>query len=204
VRSLSRSIDHSWAHASDDELIDACRADDRAAWAEVVRRYERLVLAQAHGYGLDGHAAADVAQITFAILVQSLDRLQPGTRLAPWLATVARRHTWRSLNQQRREPADGDDREERCTDVTTEDQRVDAMWLADGLARMGSRCRQLLEILYLRPDQPSYADIAVELDIPIGAIGPTRGRCLAKLRTLLEPAAADEQRDALLLEGSPR
>jgi DNA-directed RNA polymerase specialized sigma24 family protein len=108
------------------------------------------------------------------------------------------------LNQQRREPVDGDDREERCTDVTAEDQRVDAMWLADGLARLGSRCRQLLEILYLRPDQPSYADIAVELEIPIGAIGPTRGRCLAKLRTLLEPAAADDQRDALLLEGSPR
>ena len=87
-----------------------------------------------------------------------------------------------------------------------EDRTRGIVWIVDqdDAGAVGDGGRQLLEILYLRPDQPSYADIAVELDIPIGAIGPTRGRCLAKLRTLLEPAAADEQRDALLLEGSPR
>jgi RNA polymerase sigma factor (sigma-70 family) len=171
--------------ATDAELLAACREGDVDSWAEIVRRYERLVVAIARGYGLDSHAAADIAQTAFAILVQSLDRLRPDTRLAPWLATVARRHTWRALHHRSREPVVEVLEARAPGGPSPIDQHADVAWLADGLARLGSRCRQLLEALYLRADEPSYNEIAAELAMPIGSIGPTRSRCLAKLRLLL-------------------
>jgi RNA polymerase sigma factor (sigma-70 family) len=178
--------------ATDDELLTACRSGDVDAWAEILRRYQRLVVAIARGYGLDSHAAADIAQTAFAVLVESLDRLRPGTRLAPWLATVARRHTWRALHHRRREPL-VEDFEPRVTgEPSPIDVRTEVAWLADGLTRLGSRCRQLLEALFLRTDEPTYSEISAELAMPIGSIGPTRVRCLAKLRLLLGGDAAGE------------
>jgi RNA polymerase sigma factor (sigma-70 family) len=178
--------------ATDDELIAACRRGDAEAWGEIVRRYERLVLAIARGYGLDTHAAADVAQTSFTILVQSLDRLRPETRLAPWLATVARRQTWRAVHGRSREPVVEMVDRHVVSDRSAIDDRTDIAWLAGGLARLGSRCRQLLEALYLRVDEPSYAQISAELAMPIGSIGPTRARCLAKLRALLGGQSGEE------------
>ena len=56
----------------------------------------------------------------------------------------------------------------------------------ESLNRLGGRCRQLLLALYFDPAEPSYAEVAARLNMPVGSIGPTRARCLAKLKTLLE------------------
>ena len=123
--------------------------------------------------------------------MQSLGRLRADTRLAPWLSTVARRHTWRVLERRRRErlATRGDD--DVAAGLAHDDvgdhaaSSADAEWLRSGLQRLSPRCRALLEALYLR-GEIAYVDIAEELGMPIGSIGPTRARCLAKLRDLLD------------------
>lgn len=175
---------------SDDDLVVACRAGDPAAWAEVVRRYQALVRSIPRAYGLRGDDIAEVTQLTFSILVQSLDRLRPGTTLAPWLSTVARRHTWRLLEARRREAAT----ELTETSLTHDAVRVhgerhaDAEWLQAAMRELPPRCRSLLEALYLR-GEAAYTEISAELGIPIGSIGPTRSRCLEKLRAALVATA---------------
>jgi len=183
----------------DDELLAGCRAGDDAVWAELVRRYERLVRAIPRAYGLGTADVDEIAQITFSILVQSLDRLRPDSRLAPWLSTVARRHTWRLLEARRREPVmDIDDRMTGGDDnvAVSAGQSADMAWVRHGLRLLPSRCRALLEALYLTGEL-SYADIASDLGIPIGSIGPTRARCLERLRTILLHSTKETSRDSI-------
>jgi DNA-directed RNA polymerase specialized sigma24 family protein len=65
--------------------------------------------------------------------------------------------------------------------VIIDDQRR-TLWRA--ISQLSGRCRELLRIIAFAP-RPDYAAVAAELGMPIGSIGPTRGRCLAKLRGLL-------------------
>src|SRR5215510_9229936 len=88
---------------NDQHLIQACRGGEAQAWERLLDRYERLVYSIPLRYGLTGDDAADISQLTFTILLQSLETLTENVRLAPWLTTVARRHTWRLLARYRRE-----------------------------------------------------------------------------------------------------
>ena len=139
---------------SDWELIEACRAGDTHAWDTLLTQYERLVYSIPLNYGLSREDAADIAQITFTILLQSLDTLREDSRLAPWLATVAKRHTWRIMARERQEVVLPDD------DLTHFDlpdnshlrrlERWEVLeWLHQGLAGLGERCHRLLLLLYL-------------------------------------------------------
>lgn len=173
----------------DDELLARCRQGDEAAWYELVHRYHRLVRSIALSYGLRGDDVDEVVQVVFEILVAQLDRFHADTRLAPWLATVSRRHVWRTLEQRRREVVTQDAGAERShRDVDDHLARgIERDWLRTGLAELGPRCRSLLEALYLHGERP-YSEIAEELDMPVGSIGPTRARCLEHLRRALDVA----------------
>ncbi|HFQ93741.1 MAG TPA: sigma-70 family RNA polymerase sigma factor [Anaerolineae bacterium] len=177
---------------TDDELIRACRQGNEAAWETVLDKYERLVYSIPLNHGLTREDAADIAQLTFTILLQSLDALQPDSHLGPWLATVARRHTWRLLERRRRKSVGHEDDLADSMVLPDESDRHGreqaelAEWLLQGLARIGQRCRDLLSALYFDDKQPSYAEIALDLGVREGSIGPTRARCLARLREFLE------------------
>lgn len=188
--------------ASDAELIAQCRAGSEAGWHEVHRRYHRLVRSIASSYGLRGPDVDDIEQLTFMILQSSLERLRPDSRLAPWLSTVARRHTWRVLERRRREAVQ-DDLEAAATRTrVTADVDAGVLRAAEdaalraALVQLPAKYRLLLEVLYLRGEEPSYAEVSAELGIPIGSIGPTRARCLQKLREILE--ATDQTDDRRL------
>lgn len=142
-------------------------------------------------YGLSRDDAADITQLTFTILVQSLDDIAEDSRLGAWLTTVARRHTWRLLERTRRE---GIDRRTVVDDSTSSlagedtdnvEQWELAEWLDEGLLLVGKSCRDLLSALYLDPEQPSYAEVAERLGMAIGSVGPTRIRCLERMRRVL-------------------
>lgn len=177
-----------WGVASDELLIAACRQGDQRAWHEVFTRYHRLVRSIAISYGAREHDAEEIVQISFSVLFDSIHTIRPDSTLAPWLSTIARRHTWRLLERRRRaEPADLQDDALAHDDVREHADRSAADdVLRAALLQMPARCRTLLEALYLRGDEPGYAEIARELDIPIGSIGPTRGRCLDRLRSIIE------------------
>lgn len=169
----------------DAQLLDGCRRGDAVAWRELVGRYERLVFSIPLRYGLSREDAADVCQLTFTALLEQLDSVRDGTRLGGWLATVARRHAWRLLTRSRHERLDGDagadvvDADEPLADV----ERL--VWLSDALLTLGPACRELLLALYFDAAEPSYAEVAQRIGRPVGSIGPTRARCLARLRLAL-------------------
>jgi RNA polymerase sigma factor (sigma-70 family) len=182
---------------TDHDLIQACRAGHAHAWERLLDKYERLIFSISLNYGLTTDDAADVAQITFTILLQNLDTLPEGIRLAPWLATVARRHTWRLLARNRREAVnpEGDIAgNETFGGMVNQSERWElAEWLNYGLSTLDERCRQLLLALYFGTEQPTYAEVADHLKMPVGSIGPTRARCLEhmreSLRNMESPAA---------------
>jgi RNA polymerase sigma factor (sigma-70 family) len=176
---------------SDDDLIQACRDGNPHAWELLIDRYERLVYSIPLSYDLSREDAADVTQVTFTSLLQSLDMLREDSRLSAWLATVARRQTWQLLARARRE--DHEEYTELIGAVATlRGDATDALerwemlqWLHEGLDQLAGRCRALLLALYFESPDLSYAEIANRLGIPVGGIGPTRARCLGRLRHIL-------------------
>lgn len=179
----------------DEALVRACREGDARAWRRLVKKYERLVYSIPLSYGLSHDDAADITQITFTVLSESLDSVRDESRLAAWLSTVAKRHTWRLLDRNRLESASEhlDDVELAENAALLGKSDADSIeywelieWLDAGLSKMKKPCRDLLLALYFQPEQPSYAQIAARLDVAVGSIGPTRARCLQSLRKLLE------------------
>ena len=183
---------------TDRDLIRACRLRDPRAWERLLDKYERLVFSISLNYGLTTDDAADITQITFTILLQNLNTLPDEIRLSSWLATVARRHTWRLLARNRREAVNPDEDlagNEALGGIVDNRERWElAEWLNQGLSLLDERCRQLLLALYFDAEQSSYAQIADRLKIPVGSIGPTRARCLEQMKQRLQtvelPAAA--------------
>jgi RNA polymerase sigma factor (sigma-70 family) len=178
----------------DRDLIRRCQQGNEGAWQQVLNKYERLVYSIPLRYGLSREEAADIAQNTFTILIESLDTLSEDSRLGAWLATVTRRHTWRLLERNRREVAseglDGADLVERAVFLGKSNADSVEHWeltefLDTGLSQIGEPCRRLLLALYFEPESSSYAEVAASLGMPIGSIGPTRARCLKRLRRVL-------------------
>jgi RNA polymerase sigma factor (sigma-70 family) len=175
----------------DRALILDCRSGDLGAWHRLLDRYERLVFSVPRRYGLSREDAADITQLTFTILFQSMDTLSEDTTLGAWLTTVARRHTWRRLDRKRREEAgwyrSSSENTSMLVNAGTEDlERWELTeWLDYGLSLVGKACRDLLTALYLDSKQPSYAEVAARLGMAVGSVGPTRIRCLKRLRQVL-------------------
>lgn len=172
--------------ASTAELASACRSGDLAAWDQLLDRYDRLVFAVASREGLSPEDAADVTQTTFEALLAQLDRIRDDDQIASWLMTVARRQAWRIRNDRMRQVADesitnGDD--DAITDPISDHNTI--IWIYQGLAKLDTRCRELITALYFDPESPSYAEVASRFGRPVGSIGPTRARCLLRLRELL-------------------
>jgi RNA polymerase sigma factor (sigma-70 family) len=183
--------------ADDYDLIQACRRGAALAWDQVLERFERLVYSIPLSYGLSSDDAADIAQTTFTLLLEALDNLRPDTRLSAWLATVARRHTWRMLAQRRRESVGAEDDladDEGLGGATNPTARWEqVVWLEHALSQLDERCRDLLLKLYFAPEQPSYAEVAAQFKMPVGSLGPTRARCLERLKQILALPEAVEK-----------
>lgn len=181
---------------SDQELIARCCAGDADAWELLLQSYERLVFSIPLSYGLSHDEAADVTQLTFTALIYALESLAPDSRLAPWLASVARRYTWRALQRQRRQlPADIASLDAAALIDPASNTPLERWelveWLSSGLRRLGARCQALLIALYFEGSEPTYSEVAARLGMPLGSVGPTRARCLKQLRQVLRDLGAE-------------
>lgn len=179
---------------SDTELIAACQQGHEQAWAALVQRYERLVYTIPLRYGLSAAEAEDVFQSVWLSLLTHLQTIRQPERIAAWLVTTARRECWEHRRQAKYKRTDLEDLEQlpenSWVDTLSPEDIVarfeSNLQLRQAFAKLQERCRQLLWHLYYNLSQPSYADIARQLDMSEGAIGPTRARCLQKLRELLK------------------
>jgi RNA polymerase sigma factor (sigma-70 family) len=165
-----------------ERMVAAAGRGDQSAWSALVARFRGRVQRVARSHGLSPHQADDVAQETWLRLFRSLDRVRDPLALGAWVDTTARRESLRALRGHRLE--DLTDQELRAADAADEgDEHLEERRaaLARALANLPERQRTLMECL-LAESEPSYADAAVRLGIPIGSIGPTRGRCVERLR----------------------
>jgi RNA polymerase sigma factor (sigma-70 family) len=167
------------------ELVRLAAGGDRAAWGRLVDRYSGLLWSVARAHRLSQADAADVVQTTWLQLVEHLDRLQKPDAVGAWLATTARRESLRVLRINARMPPS--EHVPETTDPALPAgaslivaERDEALWAA--FAQLPERCRLLLRLLMSDPP-PSYEEIGEVLGMPIGSIGPTRIRCLARLRS---------------------
>ncbi len=171
-------------------LMAAAASGDRTAWDTLVDRFTGLLWSVARAHRLSTADCADVVQTTWLRLLDHLDRIQDPSRLAGWLATTARHECLHTLRRSTREPAfpveemldSVADRTDPVDAHLLRDERDAALWAV--FDQLGVACRQLLRVLMADPP-PSYAEVAAALGMPIGSIGPNRGRCLATLRRLV-------------------
>lgn len=179
---------------SDAALLQACREGDAEAWELLVRRYQRLIYAIPRRAGLGEDLAAEVFQHVCVMLLEHIARIERPERLGAWLATTARRESWRMLRRQGATTPLPEDDEGKLTSFPDPALLPDELLehlerqqaVRQALAGLDERCRQLLTLLFYRPDPPPYAEIAAAMGVPEGSIGPTRGRCLQRLRRALE------------------
>jgi RNA polymerase sigma factor (sigma-70 family) len=176
------------------QLVRAAAAGDQLAWNGLVERFSALLWSICRSYGLSAADAADVYQLTWLRLLEHLDSIQDPARLPGWLATTCRHECLAAIRRGRRWLPTDDDRlldrfagDSVAPDQTTlVSERNAGLWRAFG--RLSERCQQILRVLVVEPDEgaPSYQLTAASLGMPIGSLGPTRRRCLAQLRKLLD------------------
>jgi RNA polymerase sigma factor (sigma-70 family) len=165
------------------------RAGDEAALDELVRMMSPVLWHVVRATGLDREAAEDVVQNTWLTLVRSAESVRDAQAITRWLCTSARREAWRvSKAATRTRPVEDEVLDARMpvqtspeAEVVSDDEKA-LLWRA--LARLPERCQKLLRIVAWEP-RPDYSSVAEGLDMPIGSIGPTRRRCLDKLRVEL-------------------
>ena len=169
-----------------------CAADgDRWAWERLVDQYARLIWAMTRDFKLAESDAADVFQATWLRLLENIDRLEFPARVGSWLAATARHECLRSLAARKKLVPVHDD-------VTLREAVVPAPGIDEGLlaeeralavreaiSHLPWHWQRLVELLMADPPA-SYAEISDQLGLPVGSIGPTRGRCMARLRVLLQ------------------
>jgi RNA polymerase sigma factor (sigma-70 family) len=181
---------------SNEELIQACRRGDATAWETLVARYQRLVYSIPRRAGLDEDRSAEIFQRVFGKLVEHLDQIKQPARIGAWLITTAQREMWYlSRRENTVQPLiDRDDPEDKTYQLPDDTPLPDEVLLRleeqhtvrMAVAALDERCRRLLTLLFYRPDPPPYAEVAATLEMSEGSIGPTRSRCLQKLRRLLD------------------
>jgi len=169
-------------------LVRAAARGDRVAWDGLIEEFGGMVWAIARAHRLSDADAVDVAQSTWLRLLKHFDSIHEPERVGAWLATTARRECLRVLRGAKRHVLSGDElAKAECIDSALEDiltiERDDVLWRC--FAQLRPSDQALLRLLVADP-RPAYEEIAAAFDMPIGSIGPTRGRALERLRQELE------------------
>jgi RNA polymerase sigma factor (sigma-70 family) len=173
------------------DLVLRAADGDKDAWDRLVDQYGRLIWSITREFKLVESDAADVAQTTWMRLIEHIDRLEYPERVGSWLAATARNECLRSLAARKRFVLING--EVALDGVAEHGPEVDEGLLASeraqvvraAMTQLPTRWQRLMELLMADPPT-SYAEISDKLGLPVGSIGPTRGRCLDRLRILLE------------------
>ncbi len=173
----------------EDWLLARSQRGDGRAWGELVERFEKLVYSIPRRMRLNSDDCADVFQSTFLALHKNLDKIQSGRALVSWLSITATREAMRLSRQNSRTVNQPEGFEEIVADdYESADEQASrisqAYSVQEAIRTLGDKCRDLLTILYLEDDS-SYATVTERMGMKTGAIGPTRARCLERLRAIL-------------------
>ncbi|MFJ5986692.1 RNA polymerase sigma factor [Lentzea sp. NPDC092896] len=167
-------------------LFEAARGGDRQSFHDLVAALSPLLWHVARAQGLDRETSQDVVQTAWLGLVRDMHEIRNPMALAGWLITTTKRECWRVRGRRRPEVVTGDETELDGTDPAPGPEELAGvndqqrrLWKA--VARLEQRCRELLRVVAFVP-RPDYGVIAETLGMKRGSVGPTRLRCLDKLR----------------------
>lgn len=167
------------------------RAGDDLAMARLVDAVTPVMWHTARAAGLDRCAAEDVVQEVWLTLYRKAERIADCQAILQWLLVSTRRRAWAEARRSGRvrEETQSDTRPERAAVESDPEDTVlrsdSDMTLWRHFRLLSPRCQALLRVV-ATGDRPDYAGLAAALGVSVGSVGPTRGRCLAKLRASLE------------------
>ena len=169
-----------------DAVLLAAAGGDRAAWSVLLERFTARVRAVARQHRLGAHDVDDIVQTTWLRLLEHIDGVREPRAVGAWLETTARRESLRALRTaQRQRPTDSEQLVVDTPVAPVDEQRLVATEeraaVGRALTGLPHRQQRLLQMLCADPAR-SYHEISLTLGIPIGSIGPTRARILARLR----------------------
>jgi RNA polymerase sigma factor (sigma-70 family) len=183
----------------DARLVGRCVDGDAKAWEALVRRHERLVYSIGRSYRLGDEDMGDVFQDVFTALLKGMPRMRDGRTLVRWISSTTERIARATALRRRREAAREDHEAEtfdRLTDtgeaVGADLERVERQHqVRMAMGAISERCKRLLEALYYEDPTPSYGELATRLGVPVGSLGPTRARCMERMRGHFEQLHGD-------------
>jgi RNA polymerase sigma factor (sigma-70 family) len=182
----------------DRQLIESCLAGEHSAWEVLISRYQRLIYSIPLKSRLSPDDAADIFQSVCLRLYEKLGTLRDHDKISSWLITTANRECWRVAARNRREPPRATSGDENESDPVTEipatgplaDEVREALErqqaVRQSVESLPERCRELLTLLFYEAEKRPYAEIARRMQMPVPSVGPTRARCLEKLKRLLQ------------------
>jgi RNA polymerase sigma factor (sigma-70 family) len=169
------------------ELFQRFQDGDRNAMEPLVRLLNPVLWNVARGCGLTVGDAEDVVQTAWLRLVDKTVTIRDPRTVIAWLGTTVRREAWHVSRKTR--PAspllndfDGPASTPGPDQIVLLDEESRLLW--DHFSRLSPKCQAILRVICLG-GQPDYAALSEALGIPVGSIGPTRGRCLTTLRRFL-------------------
>ncbi len=185
------------------ELVTALAGHDERAWRYFLREHGRLIRGVLARFDFDAATRDDLFQETCLTILRSLNTLRDPRRLSSWIYSITHRL---AIDARRKRKA------EICLDDVAENRhwadnpdpeppfahQYETLELAartiDGIRQLDPRCRALLSALYIQDPPRSYQQISQSHGIPLGSIGPTRARCLEKLRERVFPLSNPSSR----------
>ena len=182
-------MDTRYKSLGDPELVALCLGGDALAWETLIVRYRRLIYSIPVKFNFTSADASDVFQAVCVKLIEHLHELKDETKVSAWLITTTTRQCIHVRSQRMRESSSEDDFQEPAdTSINVEDiqiQSQEQQTVRSAVEKLPDRCQRLLELLYFDVTSPSYEEIGKRMKMPVASIGPTRARCLEKLRTVL-------------------
>jgi RNA polymerase sigma factor (sigma-70 family) len=186
------------AERDDRTLLAACLDGDHSAWEALIARYQRLIYSIPIKARLSQDDAADIFQSVCLKLYEKLSTIRESEKISSWLITTTSRECWRLSARNRRErvPGGGSDEDEDsllkaipAKGPLADEQREtleQQQQVRQAVEALPDRCRELITMLFYQKDELSYVDVAGRMRMPVPSVGPTRARCLEKLKKLLE------------------
>jgi RNA polymerase sigma factor (sigma-70 family) len=179
---------HEWSNA---RLVEECVRGNEQAWTVLVDRYKNLLYSIPLRYGAPEQDAADIFQSVCLDLFNELPRIRDAEALQGWLIRVTTRkcHHWR-----RHQDPPGKELDENGSELPSDAELPPDLLLElereqlvrDAIRQLPPRCRQMIELLFFQQPPLPYAEVAQRLQLATGSIGFIRGRCLKRLKQILE------------------
>ena len=178
---------------STQQLINYCLQGKKRAWNVLIDRYEDYIYSLTRRYIADRDLCNDVFQNVFLILYKNLSRLRNKDLLSAYLFQITRNESLRVLRNEKRESPE----EESVLIELGYDKKVETpegfflhieerILISDAVKQLPQKCQMIVNSLFFQDNPLSYRELAESLRMPESSIGPTRQRCLEKLKEILQ------------------